>query len=210
MSRLAVEYKSINLGQGFPDNYGPNAVLQKASEYLFDLPNQYPPMLGVPELRQAVAAHNKRFYGLDINWKTEISKVNHFDMNEDVIKSAALEFFCITGEIPDMKSTLFYPTSAILSFFVPECSARPHELHEPLWLTHLLTNSLGFGNSSVFRQLFSPKQLDPIASHIRYHFLDASSHLYMRSCPSVGRSVRPSVRPSVTRFSNAESEWFSV
>ena len=71
MSRLAVEYKSINLGQGFPDDYGPNAVLQKASEYLFDLPNQYPPMLGVPELRQAVAAHNKRFYGLDINWKTE-------------------------------------------------------------------------------------------------------------------------------------------
>ena len=71
MSRLAVEHKSINLGQGFPDDYGPNAVLQKASEYLFDLPNQYPPMLGVPELRKAVAAHNKRFYGLDIDWKTE-------------------------------------------------------------------------------------------------------------------------------------------
>ena len=52
MSRLAVEHKSINLGQGFPDDYGPNAVLQKASEYLFDLPNQYPPMLGVPELRR--------------------------------------------------------------------------------------------------------------------------------------------------------------
>ena len=46
MSRLAVEHKSINLGQGFPDDYGPNVVLQKASEYLFDLPNQYPPMLG--------------------------------------------------------------------------------------------------------------------------------------------------------------------
>ena len=71
MSRLAVEHKSINLGQGFPDDHGPNAVLQKASEYLFDTPNQYPPMLGIPELRQAVAAHNKRFYGLDIDWKTE-------------------------------------------------------------------------------------------------------------------------------------------
>lgn len=47
----------------------------------------------------------------NINWKTEISKVNHFDMNEDVIKSAALEFFCITGEIPDMKSTLRYANS---------------------------------------------------------------------------------------------------
>ena len=40
MSRLAVEHKSINLGQGFPDDYGPNAVLQKASEYLFDLDEQ--------------------------------------------------------------------------------------------------------------------------------------------------------------------------
>ena len=49
MSRLAVEHKSINLGQGFPDDHGPTAVLQKASEYLFDTPNQYPPMLGIPE-----------------------------------------------------------------------------------------------------------------------------------------------------------------
>ena len=41
--------------------------------------------------------------------------------------------------------------------------------------------------------------------------LDASSHLYMRSCPSVGRSVRPSVRPCVTCFfSNAENELFSL
>ena len=51
MSRLAVEHNSINLGQGFPDDYGPNAVLQKASDYLFDMPNQYPPMLGVPSDR---------------------------------------------------------------------------------------------------------------------------------------------------------------
>lgn len=36
-----------------------------------------------------------------INWKTEINKISHFDMNEDVIKSAGLEFFCLTGEIPN-------------------------------------------------------------------------------------------------------------
>ena len=46
-----------------------------------------------------------------INWETEINKVHHYDMNEDVIKSAALEFFCITGRIPDMKSTLRYANS---------------------------------------------------------------------------------------------------
>ena len=71
MSRLAIENNSINLGQGFPDDFGPNMVLEKASDYLFDIPNQYPPMLGVPDLRKAIAAHNKRFYGLDIDWETE-------------------------------------------------------------------------------------------------------------------------------------------
>ncbi len=72
MSRLAIVHKSINLGQGFPDDFGPDQVLAKASEALFDIPNQYPPMLGVPELRQAVAQHGKRFYNLDIDWQTQV------------------------------------------------------------------------------------------------------------------------------------------
>ena len=71
MSRLAIERGSINLGQGFPDSSGPNPVLEQASKFLFDPPNQYPPMLGVPELRRAVAAHNKRFYGIDVDWQKE-------------------------------------------------------------------------------------------------------------------------------------------
>lgn len=71
MSRLAIEHKSINLGQGFPDDRGPDPVLAEASKALYDPPNQYPPMLGVPELRQAVAAHDKWFYGLDVDWQTE-------------------------------------------------------------------------------------------------------------------------------------------
>ncbi len=71
MSRLAIERGSINLGQGFPDDRGPDPVLDKAAEFLRDPPNQYPPMLGVPELRKAVAAHNARFYGIEVDWATE-------------------------------------------------------------------------------------------------------------------------------------------
>ncbi len=71
MSRLAIQHQAINLGQGFPDDRGPDPVLDAASTALYDPPNQYPPMMGVPELRQAVAAHNRRFYGLDIDWQTE-------------------------------------------------------------------------------------------------------------------------------------------
>jgi N-succinyldiaminopimelate aminotransferase len=71
MSRLAIETGAINLGQGFPDEDGPEELRRIAAEAAIEGPNQYPPMLGIPELRQAVAAHNKRFYDLDIDWQTE-------------------------------------------------------------------------------------------------------------------------------------------
>jgi len=50
-------------------------------------------------------------YPKGINWESELNKISHFDMNEDVIKSAGLEFFCLTGIIPDMKHNLGYKNS---------------------------------------------------------------------------------------------------
>ncbi|MGE0416114.1 MAG: aminotransferase [Acetobacteraceae bacterium] len=73
MSALANEHKSINLGQGFPDTDGPEDILRAAAESLMDGRNQYPPMPGVPELRQAVAQANRRFHGLDIDWAREVT-----------------------------------------------------------------------------------------------------------------------------------------
>jgi aspartate/methionine/tyrosine aminotransferase len=73
MSALATEHKSINLGQGFPDTDGPEDVVRAAADALKDGRNQYPPMPGVPELRQAVANANRRFYGLDIDWASEVT-----------------------------------------------------------------------------------------------------------------------------------------
>ena len=72
MSRLAMEHQTINLGQGFPDEDGPDAVKQALDKATREHPNQYPPMLGVPELRQAIAAHNKRFHDLDVDWQSEV------------------------------------------------------------------------------------------------------------------------------------------
>jgi aspartate/methionine/tyrosine aminotransferase len=72
MSALAVQHQSINLGQGFPDTDGPEDLLQAAAQALFDGRNQYPPMPGVPELRQAVAAHNSRFYSIEVDAMTEV------------------------------------------------------------------------------------------------------------------------------------------
>jgi N-succinyldiaminopimelate aminotransferase len=73
MSALATEHGSINLGQGFPDTEGPSDVVQAAADALRDARNQYPPMPGLPELRQAVAAANQRFYGLDVDWAKEVT-----------------------------------------------------------------------------------------------------------------------------------------
>ncbi len=72
MSRLAREHQAVNLGQGFPDDPGPLDVREKAAEAVVHGWNQYPPMMGIPELRQAVAAHYKRFQSLDIDWETEV------------------------------------------------------------------------------------------------------------------------------------------
>ncbi len=72
MSALAREHNSVNLGQGFPDDKGPDEVRTAAADYLLNGHNQYPPMMGIPELRQAVAEHAKRFQGLDVDWQTEV------------------------------------------------------------------------------------------------------------------------------------------
>ena len=72
MSALANKHGAINLGQGFPDYDGPEDVIDAAAAALKDGRNQYPPLTGVPELRAAVAAHNKRFYGIEVDPDAEI------------------------------------------------------------------------------------------------------------------------------------------
>lgn len=71
MSRLAREHGAVNLGQGFPDDPGPLDVREKAAEAVVSGWNQYPPMLGLPELRSAIAASHARFHGFSVNADTE-------------------------------------------------------------------------------------------------------------------------------------------
>ncbi|MCZ8041911.1 MAG: aminotransferase [Beijerinckiaceae bacterium] len=72
MSQLARETGAVNLGQGFPDDPGPLDVRRKAAEAVVDGWNQYPPMMGLPELRQATATHYKHWQGLDLDPGSEI------------------------------------------------------------------------------------------------------------------------------------------
>lgn len=72
MSRLAIAHGAVNLGQGFPDVDGPEDLRRLAAEALVAGPNQYPPMLGLAELREAVAANWERFHGLGVDPKREV------------------------------------------------------------------------------------------------------------------------------------------
>lgn len=66
MSRLARQHGAVNLGQGFPEGPGPRDVRQRAAEAVLDGSNQYPPLMGLPELRQAVADHYAGVHGLTL------------------------------------------------------------------------------------------------------------------------------------------------
>lgn len=73
MSRLAAEKGAVNLGQGFPEDDGPRDILEAAARATLDGPNQYPLMRGLPELRQAVAAHYREHQRIELDWQREIT-----------------------------------------------------------------------------------------------------------------------------------------
>lgn len=73
MSGLATQLGAINLGQGFPDTDGPAELMQVAMEAIREgRGNQYPPAHGLPELREAIADHQRRFYGLEVDAATGV------------------------------------------------------------------------------------------------------------------------------------------
>src|SRR6478736_8293063 len=72
MTALATQHGAVNLGQGFPDTDGPPEMLAAAVDAINSGRNQYPPGPGVPELRAAISAHQKAFWGLDFHPDGEI------------------------------------------------------------------------------------------------------------------------------------------
>jgi N-succinyldiaminopimelate aminotransferase len=94
MSALAVRTGSVNLGQGFPDTDGPPEMLAAAATALRSGANQYPPLAGIPALRQAIVAHEDRFWGLTRDPDSEV--VVTAGATEAV--AAAILGFCEPGD----------------------------------------------------------------------------------------------------------------
>ena len=127
MSRLAIEHGAINLGQGFPDVDGPEDVRRAAAEASVEGPNQYPPMMGLPELRRALAAHGQRFYGFEHDWQTEV-----------MVTSGATEALagCLFGLLePGDEAVLFEPLYDSYLPIVRRAGATPRlvRLEPPDW-----------------------------------------------------------------------------
>jgi aspartate/methionine/tyrosine aminotransferase len=101
MSGLARETGAINLGQGFPDEPGPLAVRQKAAEAAVSGWNQYPPMRGLPELREAAAYHYQRFQDLTLDWDKEVT------VTSGATEALAASFFALIE--PGDEVVLFQP-----------------------------------------------------------------------------------------------------
>ncbi len=127
MSALAERMGAINLGQGFPDEDGPAEVLEAAQRAIRDGHNQYAPLPGVAALREAVAAHQRRFYGIEVDPATEVQVT--FGATEAI--AAALLGICEPGD--DVVCFEPYYDSYAAGIAMAGATRRPVTLSPPGW-----------------------------------------------------------------------------
>ena len=127
MTALAERTGAVNLGQGFPDWSGPDAVIEAAVAALRAGHNQYAPLPGVPALRHAVADHQRRRYGIELDPDREIQVT--FGATE-ALASGLLAFLAPGDEVAFLDPAYdSYPAVAALARAV----ARPIVLEPPDW-----------------------------------------------------------------------------
>src|SRR3954463_14507900 len=127
MSALAERTGAINLGQGFPDEDGPAELLEAAQQAIRDGHNQYAPLPGVPALREAIAEHQARFYGIDVDPATEVQVT--FGATEAI--AAALLGICEPGD--DVVCFEPYYDSYAAGIAMAGAVRRPVTLAPPKW-----------------------------------------------------------------------------
>ncbi len=126
MSAMARAAGAINLGQGFPDGPGPIDLRQAASDAILTESNQYPPSMGLPQTRHAVAAHYRSHQNLDV------------EADEVLITSGATEAIAaalLAVVSPGDDVILFDPAYDAYLPLVLRAGGRPRlvALHPPHW-----------------------------------------------------------------------------
>ena len=150
MSALAAEHGAINLGQGFPDEDGPTDIREAAARAVIEGQNQYPPMTGLPALRQAVADHDRRFYGLAYDAR-----------DETLVTSGATEALaaCLMALLaPGDEVVLFEPLYDSYLPIIRQCGAIPRivRLEAPGWILPQDALAAAFGPATKLVLLNTP------------------------------------------------------
>jgi N-succinyldiaminopimelate aminotransferase len=127
MSELALATGSVNLGQGFPDTDGPDDLRELAVTAIREGRNQYPPGNGIPELRRAVATHQRAWYGIELNPETDVLVT----VGATEAIAATMLALCEPGDEVVMFEPTYdsYAASAAMAGAVP----RLVRLHPPDW-----------------------------------------------------------------------------
>jgi N-succinyldiaminopimelate aminotransferase len=226
MSELAVATNSVNLGQGFPDTDGPEELREVAVAALRGGRNQYPPSQGIPELRQAVATHQRDWYGLELNPDTDVL------VTVGATEALAATFLALCE--PGDEVVMFEPTYDSYAADAAMAGAVPRlvRLHPPDWhfdpdelaaavgprTTMLLLNSPHNPTGKVF----SPDELAQVAALCRDHDLLAvtdevyehlvfeGSHIPLATLPGMGeRTLTISSGGKTFSFTGWKVGWVS-
>ena len=153
MSSLSRQYDAINLGQGFPDDPGPQDVRQKAADHVLHGYNQYPSMLGLPELRQAISQHYQKIYEC------------HFDPNSEILvtsgatEALAASLFALIE--PGDEVIIFQPAYDAYAPLVRRAGGHPKfvSLQPPHWDFSELDLEQAFNNKTrlvIFNNPMNP------------------------------------------------------
>ena len=212
MSRLAIEHRSVNLGQGFPDGNGPDDVRAVARAALDDVPNQYPPMMGVPALRQAIAAHDKRFYDIDVDWQRETIVAS----GATEVLAAALFGLLDKGDEIVMFEPLY--DSYIPIARLAGATVKLVRLQPPDWRVPLDELAAAFGpktkailiNSPLnpAGKVFTRAELEAVAALVRQHDTyaicdEVYEHIVFDGTPHVPLMTLPGMRERCVRIGSA-------
>jgi len=156
MSGLARETGAINLGQGFPEEDGPLDVREAAAAAIVAGPNQYPPMRGLPVLREAVAEHYARLGDVTLDWQREVT------ISSGATEAIAASLLAVVS--PGDEVVVFEPMYDAYAPLIARAGgvAKPVRLMPPRWTVDDATLAAAFTSRTRAVVLNTP--LNPTAS----------------------------------------------
>jgi N-succinyldiaminopimelate aminotransferase len=226
MSELALRTNSVNLGQGFPDTDGPEELREVAVAAIREGRNQYPPSSGIPELRHAVAAHQRSWYGIEVDPDSQVLVT----VGATEAIAATLLALCEPGD----EVVMFEPTYDSYAAAASMAGATPRlvRLHPPDWRFDPaeLAAAVGPRTKMVLLnsphnptgKVFTPEELAQVAAlcgahdllavtdEVYEHLIFDGSHVPLATLPGMGdRTLTISSGGKTFSFTGWKVGWVS-